>query len=91
MARTTATKVPHGSDAETIMNAAYQSIKSQFNSPKGWMGVKTVEVQANPDDSNSKPETVLVKFRKDHAELYRFTREILPLKTRVSVGKVQTV
>lgn len=89
MARSSAIVLPQkDATSESIMRAAYDGIKEQFNSPKGWMGVRTINLV---DENEKVVETYLVKFRKDRAEIFKATGEFLPLTTTVKVGKVQKV
>ena len=86
MAKPTAPTVPVGANAETVCKAAYESIKDKFNSPKGWMGCRVVNVI---DDDKKVVDVRVVKFTKDGAHLFVPTGEYLPLRASVTVGKLQ--
>ena len=81
MAKTTAITLTSSASEEMILSAAYEDVAEKFRSPKGWMGVRTVNLV---DDDEKVVGTYLVKFRSCKAELFEATGHELALPNKVT-------
>lgn len=80
MSKQTAIILPHDASEKDVLDAAYADVADSFKSPKGWMGVRTV----NLSQDEKVVKTFLVKFRSQSAELFEFTGHTLDLPNRVT-------
>ena len=74
MAKGTAISLDFGATQEAILTAALKDKEVAMRSAKGWAGVVTVNIKADPKDEKSEAMTALVKFRSTCLELFQVIR-----------------